>query len=211
MKGRDDLKGKKINKLTVLEYYGRDKYSHRLWQCECECGKKTIVRESLLKNAGVNGCQSCANRNKHKALHITHNLSNTKIYRTYINMIERCNKPKQSSYKKKTLSICNEWANKENGFVNFYKWAMTNGYRENLTIDRIDNNKGYSPENCRFTDRKQQQRNRDCTLFIEYKGLKMPFAEMCEVANIPYYLAYQRVYKLGWSIEKTFFCNGEVK
>lgn len=84
----------------------------------------------------------------------------------------------------------------------FYKWAMNNGYNKNLTIDRIDNNKGYYPENCRFVDKETQQRNRRTTLKYTINGKTHCLTEWCKIFNLNYQTVRARVRKYGWSIEK---------
>ena len=97
-------------------------------------------------------------------------------------------------------TMCGEW---KNSFTNFYDWAISNGYKSNLSIDRIDNNKGYEPSNCRWVDMKQQSRNRRNTRTITYKGETKPISEWCELLNLNYYTVISRLDRLGWSVERT--------
>ena len=100
----------------------------------------------------------------------THRMSKTILYHKWISMKSRCYNPKNKKYPRyggRGLRVCPEW---EKSFENFYKWAMENGYRDDLTIDRIDNDKGYSPGNCRFATYKEQNRNRSSLNLITYKG-----------------------------------------
>lgn len=95
--------------------------------------------------------------------YIRHGLSKTRLYKIYTGMIQRCyNKknPKYSFYGERGIDICNEWLNKENGFINFYTWSINNGYNDTLCIDRINNEKGYYPNNCRWVSMKEQCNNR---------------------------------------------------
>lgn len=94
-----------------------------------------------------------------KDLRIRHNLSKSRIYRIWIGMRARCDNPKCNNYKHygaRGISVCPEWNNSENGFINFYSWAMKNGYDETLSIDRINNNGNYSPDNCRWVTQSVQ-------------------------------------------------------
>lgn len=149
-----DLTGQKFNLLTVLE---RDYSKKRVaWKCKCECGNYTIATSDLLKRNEVKSC-GCLN---HKP---KHNLTKTRLHRIWIQMKQRCNNPKADSYCKyggRGIKVCNEWNNKENGFLNFREWACNNGYSDELSIDRIDTLKGYSPENCRWVDKEIQTLNR---------------------------------------------------
>ena len=130
-----------------------------------------------------------------------HGGAGTRLYGIWKNMRERCYKPYCKEYKwygAKGISVCDEW---NNSFVTFYNWAINNGYKEDLTIDRINNDECYSPENCRWVNIQTQARNRRNSLYVEYKGKKTPLKELCENMNIKYPTAYCRIKILGWSVE----------
>ena len=95
--------------------------------------------------------------------------------------------------------MCDEWKD----FIIFYNWAMSNGYSDNLSIDRIDNSKGYYPENCRWTTAKEQNRNKDNLHYIEYKGETHPIVVWAEKLNIKYGTLRSRIDR-GWEIERAF-------
>jgi len=164
-----DLKGKKFNRLTVIERYHENNIHNKpLWLCKCDCGKETIVNGLSLKNGNTKSCgcyakeiQKLSSNKKSK-----HNLRNTRLYNIWRGMKKRCYDLKNKDYKnygKRGIKICEEWLN---DFKTFYDWAMSNGYKDNLTIDRIDTNGNYEPNNCRWTDLETQQNNRRNTEHI---------------------------------------------
>lgn len=127
-------------------------------------------------------------------------------------MITRCYNTNHKEYKKygaKGITICKGWIGTK-GLDNFYEWAIKNGFSGEkdskgyniLSIDRIDNNKGYSPENCRWATRKQQSQNKSKTIWIEYKGEKNTLKSFCERFNLDYHPVFLRIYRRKWSIEK---------
>lgn len=160
----NDLRGKKFNRLTVIEIAGRDKYGKILWRCKCDCGNETITHGRSLVNGQCKSC-GCMKSICKKEVGAARGLSNTRIYNIWHSMIQRCYDPKAISYKyygAKGISVCPDWQG-EQGFFNFLGWAIENGYREYLTIDRIDGNKDYSPSNCRWADYSTQRRNQERT------------------------------------------------
>lgn len=122
-------------------------------------------------------------------------IDNKDLYRRYQGMKERCyNKNKNSylNYGKRGIGICNEWLGK-NGFYNFLKWSKENGYKKELQIDRIDNNKNYSPDNCRWVDRKTNINNRRNSIKVNGKTLN----ELANEMNYTYDNLWRRYQKYG--------------
>lgn len=135
-----------------------------------------------------------------------HGLSKTRLHRIYRAMKERCydtNSDGFNLYGARNIHICDEWLG-ANGFVNFHKWALENGYSDDLSIDRIDTNKDYSPQNCRWATPKQQANNTRKTLFYEYKNTRHSLTEWSEILGIPKYVLRCRIKYYKWSVEKAF-------
>lgn len=133
---------------------------------------------------------------------IRHRKSNTRLYNIYSHMKSRCYDSNNDHYKwyaARGITICDEWLN---DFMSFYEWAMNNGYKENLTLDRIDNDKGYSPDNCRWTTMKVQVRNRSNTRNITYKGETKTLTEWCDQLELNYKTIYARLYVHDWPVGK---------
>ena len=142
--------------------------------------------------------------NKGNKNSVKHGLSKTRLHRIWHSMYCRCYYPSTNQYKNyggKGIKVCEEWKHIE-GFINFYNWAMNNGYEKNLTLDRIDNNKNYCPSNCRWITKAEQQFNKTNTRYFEYNGQKKCLAEWAEIFGINKPTLYNRVYNLHWSIEK---------
>lgn len=131
----------------------------------------------------------------------THGLSNTKIYKVYLSMLNRCYKKYDEFYPDyggRGITVCKEW---REDFTSFYDWAMANGYRDDLTIDRIDNDKGYSPDNCRWATCKEQSCNKNSNKNLTYRGKTMTMAEWSDEIGISRSSLFGRL-KRGWSVEK---------
>lgn len=123
-----------------------------------------------------------------------------RIYRTWTKMHKRCYDPKSDRYKwygEKGISICEEW----HDFLTFREWALENGYTDQLTIDRIDGNKNYSPENCRWTDIKNQANNRSNNRILFYNGKPYTVSELTEKFNLKQHTIFNRL-KLGWDVDR---------
>lgn len=193
-----DLTGKKFGRLTVVKFIGLDKRRNSIWECKCECGTTKNINGQHLRNGTVISC-GCYISMITTERNTTHGLSHDRIYRIYYAMKERCynqNNHKYNIYGNRGITICDEWLN---DFQSFYKWSIENGYNENLTIDRIDNNKGYEPSNCRWVSVKVQSRNKSSNKIYEINGVKKTFIEWCEFYNVPRHLPYNRIRK-GWNI-----------
>lgn len=132
---------------------------------------------------------------------VRHGLSKTRLHRIWHSMYCRCYYPTTNQYKNyggKGVKVCDEW---KHNFVNFYNWAMSNGYNDSLTLDRIDNNKNYCPENCKWSTLEQQNNNRTTSKFITYNGKTQTQIQWCREYNINVVTFSDRI-KRGWSIEE---------
>lgn len=156
----EDLVGKKFNRLTVIEYSHSN--NGAVWLCKCDCGSFITAKGKDLKNGKTKSCgcfhRDCASKlGKSKK---THGQSNTRLYYIWRAMKERCfnkNSRVYNRYGGRGITVCDEWAN---SFEAFYKWSINNGYSQKLTLDRIDNDGIYEPDNCRWTTMKVQNQNK---------------------------------------------------
>lgn len=205
-----DLTGNKYGRLTVVgfshfEWYGKAKHKTAFWECICECGNKKIANAGLLRNGSTRSC-GCYRRESAAERHFKGG-HNHKLYDVLRMMKKRCYDNTCEYYQNyggRGITICDEWL-KPNGHWAFQKWALENGYEDGLTIDRIDNNKGYSPENCRWVTRKFQSNNKRNNVWITMNGETKTLAEWCEYYNMPYARVEARYTKMGWSIEDALF------
>lgn len=190
------LIGAKYNSLTVLDTFVDKHRSYCI--CQCDCGNYTTVRADALKNGNTKGC-GCLMVDAHKK----HGKSNHRLFHIWTSMLQRCynsKNPAYTNYGGRGINICNEW---RSDFSLFFNWAMQNGYSDDLSIDRIDVNGDYCPDNCRFVTSKEQSRNTRKTIMVTYKDEIRPFTEWCEILGLPEVSVRYRL-SHGWSVEKAF-------
>ena len=200
-----DITGQRFGRLTAIKFIIKPKQKS-LWLCRCDCGNYKEVSYSALVSGHTMSCgclhsELLADRNKETS---THNLTCHPIYRRWSGMKSRCYNKKIKEYKnygERGIIVCQEWLEKNHGFINFYNWAMSNGWENGLTLDRIDVDGNYCPENCRWVNNLTQQRNKRDTVFIECDGLRLCMSEWAEKLHIPKSTLANRREK-GWSDEE---------
>lgn len=192
------MKGKRFGRLVVKEYAGKGK-----WLCLCDCGNIKAIDGNRLRSRGTLSC-GCLQKERASKANTRHGQAKTRLYSIYRGMKARCKNPHLKEFERyggRGITVCEEWAQ---SFEAFAKWAYENGYAENLTIDRIDNEKGYSPENCRWTGYLIQGRNRRNVRQLTYNGVTKTFKEWSEETGVPFHTLRYRILKLNWSAEKAF-------
>lgn len=182
-----DLTGQKFGLLTVIglaETETRKTY----WVCKCDCGNMKTVRSDSLLCGAIKSC-GCIKR-KQDEVNLTknhrHKMSGTRIYSEWQGMKGRCYNKGSARYADwggRGIKVCEQW---RNSFESFYTWAMANGYQDNLTIDRIDNNGNYCPENCRWVGQQEQCRNRRSNINITIGNSTRTLMEWCEIFQVDY-------------------------
>ncbi len=183
-----DLTGKRFGRLEVLSRAEKIP-KHSLWNCKCDCGEMVKVKGGNLTHGSTNSC-GCLHRELSSVRNGKHWLSadcttaeDKNLYRLWSGIKQRCTNPKAQSwerYGKRGITICKDWMD----YPAFYTWAKEHGYKRGLSIDRIDNNGSYSPENCRWASAKEQARNRSNTNYIYIGGVKTPLNDVTEALGI---------------------------
>lgn len=184
-----DLSGQKFGRLSVLEHVKSQK-GQTYWRCRCDCGKIRIVQSYHLRVGHTKSC-GCLSRERSTI----HKAKRTRLYRIWCNMKSRCLNTHNRAFKDygaRGIAVCQEWIE---SFLHFQSWAVATGYNEHLSLDRKDNNKDYSPENCHWTTMKEQQRNKRNTLYFNGK----PLAQIADETGIKYDFLYRRL-KKGWPL-----------
>ena len=193
-----DITGKKFGKLTALyrlhNYHKKGTY----WICVCDCGNFIETSyDSLHNNAKSCGCLRKETTSKRFK---THGKRNTRLYNIYKGMKARCynkNNHKYKNYGGRGITVCKEWLN---DFTTFYDWSMSHGYDDTLTIDRIDVNGNYEPDNCRWITNDEQQRNKTTNRLITIDNETHCLKEWCDILGLRYGTVVQRLNVYKWTI-----------
>lgn len=196
----EDLTGQKFNRLRVLRKVGKTKYGKILWLCECDCGNLCNATTGGLKSKNN---QSCGCYRKEVFTNKKHGFKYSRLYNSYIHLKQRCYNPNNQDYKYyggRGITVCDEW---KDDFQAFYDWSMSHGYKDDLTIDRIDNNKGYSPENCRWVTMQYQSNNKRTNHRITYNSETHTIKEWAKITKINYGTLVSRINRNKWNIEKS--------
>lgn len=160
--------------------------------CLCDCGKESEVRVSDLRSGNTSSC-GCLREDARKIANFSHGMKRSRLYSTWTNMKTRCYNPKVSGFENyggRGIAICNDW---KDDFVNFYNWAMATGYNDNMTIERVDVNGNYEPENCMWIKADEQSKNRRGNIYIELNGKTETLKGWCDELGLPYKIVHQRM------------------
>lgn len=190
-----DWVGKQFNMLSVIEPVHANK--QWMWRVRCDCGEERIYVPHEVISGKVKSC-GCY-RKSGKQTPRVHGESHTRLHDTWTGMNNRCNPQNKNSerYGVRGIKVCEEWKD----YTKFAEWARNNGFREDLTIERVDVNGDYCPDNCTWIPLSKQARNRRTTRWVEYQGRTMSLAEAAEIAGLLYKQVHARV-KKGLDLER---------
>ena len=194
--------GAKYNFLTILEDAGVGKGGICIVRCLCDCGKETICTFKDLKSSHTKSCGCIHNKNKYVPCEIKNDIYKS-IKLRWDNMISRCYREdyiRYYDYGGRGIKMCHEW---RNDFMNFYNWAINNGFKKKLRIDRINNNGDYSPDNCHFVTVIKNNRNKRNTVMIEINGVIKSVGEWAHIKGIHSQSLLGRV-NMGWDKSDLF-------
>ena len=202
----NDLTGKKFGKLEVIGVH--DTGSRKTYYvCQCDCGNINVVRADALISGATKSC-GCIKKEQDKinlSANHKHKMSGTRIYETWQDMKRRCYNKQNARYDRyggRGITVCDEWLN---NFQSFYDWAISNGYSDDLTIDRIDNDGNYEPSNCRWSTAKEQCNNRGSNINITIGNATKSLMRWCEIFNVDYKKVYARYKRNGYEgIDRLF-------
>lgn len=187
-----DLTGKRFGRQIALRPCGKNKYGNVLWLCKCDCGNQHIVASGKLVQGKSKSCGCYALEIRSKSLE-KHGITSGGKPRTFViwnGMKARCLNPKSTSYPNyggRGIRICDQWLN----FENFHYWAISNGYRDDLEIDRIDNDGNYCPENCRWVTKEFNMSHQRKTRNIEILGITKNLSSWCRDVGMSRSAAYK--------------------
>lgn len=178
----DDIIGRRFGRLTVIQHDHMEKRGRSYYLCECDCTNTILARRDLLLSGHTRSC-GCYATDINRSRSTTHGMSETRLYNIWRQMRQRCGNSNSSSYcnyGNRGIYVCDEW----DTFENFYDWAINNGYESSLSIDRINNDEGYSPENCRWADSSTQANNKRTCHYVTYNDLTHTVTEWSRILGV---------------------------
>lgn len=204
-----DLTGQRFGKLLVIsrdeDYVSPNGNRITRWKCACECGSTASVNGTELSR-GTKSC-GCVQRQSARDRQTKHGKCGTRLYRIWKGIVVRCTNPNHHTYKNygaKGITVCDEWRT----FEPFLEWSVANGYSDTLSIDRIDNSKGYCPSNCRWASTSQQANNTSRNHDLTFRGETHTMSEWSRITGISYNTLRYRLNKLKWDAERALTRKG---
>lgn len=191
-----DLTGIRFNRLLVLRR-GENQKDRTMWVVQCDCGTVKTIHSAGMVSGVVKSC-GCFHKERISQVFKTHGLSNTQIYKTYYAMLARCYReshPSYPDYGARGITVCDEWREDKIAFI---RWSLENGYAPELSIDRKDNDQGYSPDNCRWVTMAVQSTNKRGMRMITVNGVERRLQEILKESGVKYRNFYERI-DSGWS------------
>lgn len=188
-----DITGQKYGMLTPVKYLGKSQ-----WLCKCECGNLSVHSSVHLKHGDVKscGCMTEVWREKSRGFHQE---SKTRLYNIWSSMKQRCYNPKNQGYKwygARGIKVCDEWMD----YLGFRDWALSSGYSDDLTLDRLDSDKEYCPGNCRWATYAEQENNKRNNKYIEFDGKRLTYSQWARETGLSKEAIRRRMLS-GWSAE----------
>ncbi len=192
-----DLKNKRFHRLLVVDGPEiRKQFTH--WKCKCDCGNFKWIAAAKLKNGHTKSC-GCYRKIRFKENLTTHGLRYHPLYNIWNTMKQRCLNENTLSYEYyggRGIKVCKSW---HDDFIQFYKWSISNGYKKELQIDRIDNDGDYKPSNCRFVTSKVNNNNRRSCRLITFNGVTKNTTQWSELTGIGRTIIISRIER-GWAV-----------
>ena len=193
-----DIRDQKFGRWTALYQVEKGMSGEKRYLCRCQCGTEKILRRSSLVSGNSKSC-GCFAKDVARQLCTKHGGSGTRLYRIWAGIVQRCCNDtgdyEWAKYGGRGISVCDEWRE----FSSFRDWALSSGYSDSLSIDRIDNNGNYSPDNCRWASIYEQNNNKRTSKFISYNGETGTIREFADRYGLEYSCLYERL-RLGWNV-----------
>ena len=196
-----ELTGQRFGKLVVLKRVENAKDGATRFLCQCDCGNTKVIRSKHLKSGAISDC-GCEKSQRTRNNNLKHGGSGTRLYNIWIKMRDRCKNPHSADwadYGGRGITVCDKW---DSSFESFRKWAESAGYEKGKSIDRIDVNSGYYPDNCRWVSTQIQANNKRNNHIVSYHGKKMSLADVARLSTVPYGTIKRRICVYGWSVEE---------
>lgn len=194
---RIDLSGQRFGSLVAVKFLRSNDKGTTIWLCKCDCGNEIEVSYNNLKSGNT---QSCG------CWHEKHKDSGSRLYKCWQDMKARCCYEGDFNYKNyggRGIKVCEEWTT---SYLKFKDWALSNGYSDELTLDRIDVNGNYFPQNCRWVDAETQQNNRRDNVYVNYNGERLTLMQFANKYTIPKGISYKTLWyrfsMLKWDLHK---------
>lgn len=196
--------GQKYGRLTVTGFVHKGKKWY--WECTCKCGNSIITQAYLVRNGHTSSC-GCLQRERASEASLVHGQTNSRLYRIYNGMKNRCYNQKQQSYENyggRGITICEEWLK---SFTAFEEWSLSHGYADDLSIDRIDNNGDYSPKNCRWVTRTEQNENTRRNHLVTIGDRTQPLSAWVRERGLNYHTVSFRIHQKHMTPEQALEVN----